>query len=153
MKKFCLLSAGLRTSVSDDLLAQLGDLPRVRLGRVRSGIVSVEFDGTEAELQSLLADTAWSSFHVSESRTYRLQRSSGDAFATPSIDSNDPPLNEVLMHFAVEQSLPTAAQLRSYIEMFPQFRQDLIEFAVSLVEDTFHCDDSDVSFCDSRYGT
>ncbi|WP_432263387.1 hypothetical protein [Cupriavidus sp. TMH.W2] len=75
MKKFCLLCSGLRTSVPDDLLDQLRILPGVHLNRVKSGIVSVYFDGTEAELHALLANTAWSAFYVrvSESRTYRLQ--------------------------------------------------------------------------------
>ncbi|CAG9170031.1 hypothetical protein LMG23994_01785 [Cupriavidus pinatubonensis] len=75
MKKFCLLCAGLRTSVPNDLLDQLRTLPGVHLNRVSSGIVSVYFGGTEAELHALLAETAWSAFYVrvSESRTYRLQ--------------------------------------------------------------------------------
>ncbi|WP_050451751.1 hypothetical protein [Candidatus Burkholderia verschuerenii] len=76
MKKFCLLCPGLRTSVPDDLLDQLRVLPGVQLNRVTSGgIVSVYFDGTEAQLHALLAATAWSAFYVrvSESRTYRLQ--------------------------------------------------------------------------------
>ncbi len=74
MKKFCLLCSGLRTSVPDNLLDQLLALPGVQLNRVTSGIVSVYFDGTEAQLHALLADTAWSAFdvRVSESRTYRL---------------------------------------------------------------------------------
>lgn len=75
MKKFCLLCSDLRTRVSDDLLDQLRKLPGVKLGRIGSGIVGVEFDGTEAELRALLADTAWSALHVRvcENRTYRLQ--------------------------------------------------------------------------------
>jgi hypothetical protein len=74
MTKFCLLCAGLRTSIPEYLLDQLRALPGVRIGRV-SSIVSMYFDGTEAELHALLAPTAWSAFHVrvSESRAYRLQ--------------------------------------------------------------------------------
>ncbi|MDO3615347.1 hypothetical protein Q3O97_05775 [Ralstonia pseudosolanacearum] len=73
MKKFCLLCAGLRTSIPDDLLDQLRALPGVRIHRV-SSIVSMYFDGAEAELLALLAPTAWSAYNVrvSESRTYRL---------------------------------------------------------------------------------
>ncbi|MBA9859862.1 hypothetical protein ACUXLG_005923 [Ralstonia sp. 121560039-2] len=74
MKKFCLLCSGLRTSIPEYLLDQLRALPGVRINRV-STIVSVYFDGTEAELRALLAPTDWTAFYVrvSESRTYRLQ--------------------------------------------------------------------------------
>lgn len=75
MKQFCLSCAGLRTSVPDVLLDPLRTLAGVTLRHVGSGIVTVEFDGTEAELRALLADTAWSAVdvRVSESRIYRLQ--------------------------------------------------------------------------------
>ncbi|NIF40194.1 hypothetical protein F3J14_04600 [Burkholderia sp. Tr-862] len=75
MKKFCLLCPGLRTALPDNLLCQLCLLPGVQLDRAASAIVSVYFDGTEAELRTLLAETEWSAFNVrvSESRTYRLQ--------------------------------------------------------------------------------
>ena len=72
MKNFYLCS-GLRTAVPAELLGQLQALPEVRIARARSGIVQVEVDGAEADLQALLVGTAWSSFHVSESRTYHLQ--------------------------------------------------------------------------------
>jgi hypothetical protein len=72
MTLFCLLCSGLRTSIPEYLLDELRALPGVRIKRVTS-IVSLYFDGTEAELHALLAPTAWSAFHVSESRTYRLQ--------------------------------------------------------------------------------
>jgi hypothetical protein len=51
---------------------------------------------------------------------------------------NRPEVDEVLMQFAAERSLPTPAQLQRYIEVFPQFKAELIEFAASLVEDQFH---------------
>jgi hypothetical protein len=54
------------------------------------------------------------------------------------IKQSRPQVDEVLMQFAAEQSLPTAAQLHRYIEQFPQFREELVEFAASLVEDEFH---------------
>lgn len=74
MKKFCVLCSSLQTSVPDDLKDQLRTLPGVQLNRVVSGTVSVYFDGTEADLLTLLAETGWSAFHVrvSQSRTYRL---------------------------------------------------------------------------------
>jgi len=75
MKKFCLLCSGLRTSVPDDLLDQLWKLPGVHFDRVKSGIVSVYFDGTDAEMHALLAKTAWSAFYVgvSEVRVYNRE--------------------------------------------------------------------------------
>ncbi|HDR9034208.1 TPA: hypothetical protein QDB07_001677 [Burkholderia vietnamiensis] len=75
MKKFCLLCPGLRTAIPDDLLGQLRSLPGVRLDRATLGVVSVWFDGIEAELRTLLAETAWSALDVriSESRLYRLK--------------------------------------------------------------------------------
>jgi hypothetical protein len=51
---------------------------------------------------------------------------------------NKPEADEVLMQFAAERSLPTPAQLQHYIQEFPQFKAELIEFAASLVEDQFH---------------
>jgi len=54
------------------------------------------------------------------------------------IKQSKPQVDEVLMQFAAEQSLPTAAQLHRYIEEFPQFKEELVEFAASLVEDEFH---------------
>ncbi|MDR5765833.1 MULTISPECIES: hypothetical protein [unclassified Caballeronia] len=51
---------------------------------------------------------------------------------------NKPEADEVLMQFAAEHNLPTPAQLQRYIELFPHFKAELIEFAASLVEDEFH---------------
>ncbi|HDR9068242.1 TPA: hypothetical protein QDA90_003550 [Burkholderia vietnamiensis] len=75
MKKFCLVCPGRRAAIPDDLHDQLRSLPGVQLDRISSGIVSLWFDGAEAELRALLAQTAWSALDVriSESRVYRLQ--------------------------------------------------------------------------------
>ncbi|CAJ0779373.1 hypothetical protein [Ralstonia chuxiongensis] len=51
---------------------------------------------------------------------------------------NRPEVDEVLMQFAVERDIPTPGQLQRYIQDFPQFKTELIEFAASLVEDQFH---------------
>lgn len=72
MKDFYLCS-GLRTVIPGDLLDQLRVLPDLRIARVLSGIVMVQFEGDLAAMETRLAGTAWSAFHVSESRTYRFQ--------------------------------------------------------------------------------
>ncbi|MBN3769267.1 MULTISPECIES: hypothetical protein [unclassified Burkholderia] len=46
-------------------------------------------------------------------------------------------IEEVLLQFAAERELPTADQLSHYIQAFPQYKDDLIDFAASLVNDTF----------------
>ncbi len=51
---------------------------------------------------------------------------------------NKPEVDEVLMQFAAERNLPTPAQLQRFIQEFPEFKAELIEFAASLVEDQFH---------------
>jgi len=72
MKKNFYLCSGLRVDVPLELLDQLRALPDVRIARVLSGIVMVQFEGDLAALEARLVETAWSAFHVSESRTYRL---------------------------------------------------------------------------------
>ncbi|MCA8434543.1 hypothetical protein [Burkholderia seminalis] len=46
-------------------------------------------------------------------------------------------IEEVLLQFAAERALPTADQLSHYIRVFPQYRDELINFAASLVHDQF----------------
>jgi hypothetical protein len=89
-------------------------------------------------MQLLLAGTAWDPVHIEETRTYRIQTVRGPASRQSSAIEDRPHLEEVLMQFAIEKSLPTRALLYRYLEAFPQFRQELIGFAVSLVEDQFH---------------
>jgi hypothetical protein len=67
------LCSGLRAPVPEELLIQLRAVTGVRLSRVLPGIVQLESDGTLVALEAVLAETAWSSFRVSESRKYRLQ--------------------------------------------------------------------------------
>lgn len=46
-------------------------------------------------------------------------------------------IEEVLLQFAAERELPTADQLSRYIQAFPQYKDELIDFAASLVHDRF----------------
>lgn len=138
-----LLYARPGAEIPGNLLDQLHSLSEVHVVRVKSGIVVAQFDGDRAALQALLAHTAWSQYSVSENRTYRTQAAHGGALATPHIEQEEPELREVLMQFAVEQRLPTAAHLHRYIEAFQRFRPELIEFAVSLVEDHFNAEPPD----------
>lgn len=140
MTKF-LLRPDSRSDIPASLLVQLRAIPGVRIERVWPGMVAVSFDGDLAALRDVLAGTAWSSFRASESRTYRVQSGGQHAGKTAA----EQQLDGVLMQFAVERDLPAAAQLRRYVAAFPQFRQEIIEFAVSLVEDRLHGDPVEVS--------
>lgn len=125
--------------VTDEQVDQLRLISGVRISRVLTYIVAVSFDGDAAALQALLPGAGWDADHVGKSRTYRIQRDvAGPALGLASVMRDGPQLRDVLMQFAIEKSLPTRVHLYRYLEAFPQFRQDLIEFAVSLVEDHFH---------------
>ncbi|MFM0174751.1 hypothetical protein PQR33_36100 [Paraburkholderia sediminicola] len=73
MKEFFLICPDRRTEIPADLLEQLRALPDIRVVRVMTGIVRVQFAGSSAALAARLVATAWSSSRISESRTYRLQ--------------------------------------------------------------------------------
>ncbi|MBB4517434.1 hypothetical protein [Paraburkholderia fungorum] len=125
--------------VTDEQVDQLRLISGVRISRVLTYIVAVSFDGEAAALQALLAGTGWDPDHVGKCRTYRTQGGmAGPALGLASVITDGPQLRDVLMQFAIEKSLPTRAHLYRYLEAFPQFRQELIGFAVSLVEDHFH---------------
>ncbi|WP_069357816.1 hypothetical protein [Burkholderia cenocepacia] len=115
MNKFLLRPLKSLGKVADDELDQLRLIPGVHVSCVLTYIVVVNFDGGAAALRSLLARTAWDPDHIGKSRTYRLQADKG------------PQLDDVLMAFAVEKSLPTRAHLHRYLAAYPQFRQELIE--------------------------
>jgi hypothetical protein len=57
---------------TEEQVAELRAVPGVHLARVSPRFVSVHFAGDEGQLQSLLAGTSWSSFHMSRVRQYRL---------------------------------------------------------------------------------
>ena len=73
MNRFLLLPLPALSKVTEEQLAQLRALNDVAISRVSPNIVSVEFDGDEAQLKARLEGTVWVSFHMSRSRTYRLQ--------------------------------------------------------------------------------
>ncbi|QWE98150.1 hypothetical protein [Cupriavidus sp. EM10] len=54
-----------------------------------------------------------------------------------------PDVEEVLLQFAAEQALPTASQLNQYIEAYPEFKSELIDFAASLINDKFYVEAPD----------
>ncbi|WP_124492379.1 hypothetical protein [Burkholderia stagnalis] len=126
MNKFLLRPLKSLGKIADDELGQLRSIPGVHVSSVLTYVVVVSFDGGAAALRPLLAGTSWDPDHIGESRTYRLQA------------DKEPQLDDVLMAFAVEKSLPTRAHLHRYLAVYPRFRQELIEVAVSLVEDQFH---------------
>lgn len=125
--------------VTDEQVDQLRLIPGVRISRILTYIVAVSFAGDAAALRAFLAGTGWDPDHIAKNRTYRIQGCMvGPVSGLASVISDGPPLRDVLMQFAIEKSLPTRAHLCRYLDAFPQFRQELIEFAVSLVEDHFH---------------
>ncbi|MEX3983753.1 hypothetical protein AB4Y45_32745 [Paraburkholderia sp. EG287A] len=73
MNHFLLLPLPALKKVTEEQLAQLRAVDGVQLVRVSPYIVSVHFDGDEAQLKASLEGTVWVSFHMSRSRTYRLQ--------------------------------------------------------------------------------
>jgi hypothetical protein len=73
MNRFLLLPLPALSKATDEQLAQLRSIEGVHLARVSPNIVSVDFDGDEAQLKACLEGTVWVSFHMSLSRTYRLQ--------------------------------------------------------------------------------
>jgi hypothetical protein len=137
MNQFLLRPLKALGKVTDEQVDQLRSIPGVRVSCVLTYIVAVSFDGDQTALQALLPATVWNP-QIGECRVYRLQTAKGPAAGQSGSPLNDPLIEDVLMQFAVERSLPTRAHLDRYLEAFPQFRQELIEFAVSLVEDHFH---------------
>lgn len=135
MNQFLLRPIMAPGAVTDEQVDQLRSIPGVSVSRVLTGIVAVSFEGNAIALQALLAGTAWDPHHISESRTYRLQTVKTPPPAHSNAMQIGPRLEDVLMAFAVEQSLPTREHLYYYLAAFPQFRRDLIELAASLVED------------------
>jgi hypothetical protein len=130
--------------VTDEQVDRLRLISGVHISRVLTYIVAVRFAGDAAALQALLAGTGWDADHIGKSRTYRIQGGmAGPVSGLASVISDGPPLRDVLMHFAIEKSVPTRAHLWRYLNAFPQFQQELIEFAVSLVEDHFHPEPGD----------
>ena len=117
MNQFLLRPITESGNVTDEQVAELRSMPGVFVSHVLTCIVAIRFDGDTAALESLLADSAW------------------DQTNTTQIG---PELDDVLMSFAVERTLPTKADLQRYVAAFPQFHRELIEFAVSLVEDHLH---------------
>ncbi|WP_425953193.1 hypothetical protein [Ralstonia pseudosolanacearum] len=138
MNKFLLQPLRSLGKVTDEQVDQLRAIPGLHVSRALVYIVLVSFEGEAAALQSLLAGTAWDPDRLGENRTYRLQSLDELLAARTRAKQTGPNLDEVLMQFAVERRLPTRGQLHRYLEMFPQFRHEIIEFAVSLVEDHFH---------------
>lgn len=138
MNQFLLRPLNVHGRVTDEQVDQLRVIPGLAVSRVLTYIVALCFDGDAAALQSFLAGTAWDPGCIGKSRTYRLQTFVGPVSARRGAINDRPQLDDVLMRFATETSLPTRAHLYRYLEAFPQFRQELIEFAVSLVEDQFH---------------
>ena len=144
MNQFLLRPLKALGKVTDEQVDQLRSIPGVRVSCVLTYIVAVSFDGDATALQALLPATVWNP-QIGESRVYRLQTAKGPASGQSGTPLNDPQIEDVLMQFAVERNLPTRAHLGRYLEAFPQFRQDLIEFAVSLVEDHFHPEPPDTN--------
>lgn len=72
MNRFLLLPLPALSPVTEVQLAQLRAIAGVYVVRVSPRIVSVDFDGDEAQLKVRLDGTDWASFHMSRNRTYRL---------------------------------------------------------------------------------
>jgi hypothetical protein len=72
MNHLLLRPVGALAKITDEQVDQLRIVSGVHISRVSPNIVSVHFGGDEENLKARLAGTAWSSFHISTSRTYRL---------------------------------------------------------------------------------
>ncbi|WP_321935434.1 hypothetical protein [Paraburkholderia sp. J8-2] len=144
MNQFLLRPIKPLNRVTDELLEHIRAICGVRVMRVQTYVVAVQFEGAAGELISVLAGSAWETLHVGPTRIYRIQSAAKRAEVQ---DTDGAQLEGVLMHFACECDLPTRAHLHRYIEAFPQFGEDLIEFAVGLLLDRLDPDHDDLGSC------
>ncbi|MGY6257265.1 hypothetical protein ACXIVK_27790 [Paraburkholderia caledonica] len=133
--------------VTDEQVDELRAAPGVRVSRVLTYIIAVNFDGGKDALQSLLAGSSWDTAHIGPSRTYRIQPTAWPVPVQSAASHHGPQLDDVLMNFAYECSLPTHAHLQRYIEAFPHFREDLIVFAAGLILDHLYPEPDDDDTC------
>ena len=125
MSQYLLRPLNSPSAVTEEALAELNAIPCLRVLHVLSPLAVVRFDRPALELQRLLVQTSWDPAFV---RPVTAPDTCGRIQIRPSLE-------DVLSDFAYECDLPTRAHLNRYLEAYPQFSADLIEFAAGLVLD------------------